>query len=84
MPIDTTLRCLVTGANRGLGQEFERAKRFVVERDGGHCQLRRPGCTHLATTADRIVPRSRGGTTELSNLRASCGHCNSGTRAASR
>jgi len=62
---------------RGLGVEFERAKRLVIERYGGRCQLRLAGCTVVATTADHIVPRSRGGTAHPSNLRASCTHCNS-------
>ena len=62
---------------RGLGAAFNRAKRFVIEHDGGRCQLRLPGCTKIATTADHIVRRSNGGTANLSNLRASCGHCNS-------
>ena len=62
---------------RGLGAEFELAKRLVIERDGGRCRMRLPGCTGVATTADHIVPRSHGGTADPSNLRASCGHCNS-------
>ena len=47
---------------RGLGADFERAKGFVIERDRRRCQLRMPGCTSVATTADHIVPRSGGGT----------------------
>ncbi len=61
---------------RGLGPDFERAKRLVIERDGGRCQLRLAGCTTVATTADHIVPRSKGGTSAMGNLRASCRHCN--------
>lgn len=57
---------------RGLGAEFARAKRLVIERDGSRCQLRLRGCTVVATTADHIVPRSRGGTAHPSYLRASC------------
>ena len=62
---------------RGLGAAFERAKRLVIESDGGRCRLRLVGCTGVATTADHILPRSRGGSADPSNLRASCGHCNS-------
>jgi hypothetical protein len=46
-------------------------------RDGGRCRLRLPGCTVIGTTADHIIPRSRGGRTTLENLRATCGQCNS-------
>ena len=62
---------------RGLGADFERAKRAVIRRDGGRCQLRLLGCTVLATSADHLVPRARGGTADPGNLRAACGHCNS-------
>jgi 5-methylcytosine-specific restriction protein A len=61
---------------RGLGADFERARRFVLERDGGRCGLRLAGCTVIATTADHIVPRAAGGTNDPSNLRAACRHCN--------
>jgi 5-methylcytosine-specific restriction protein A len=61
----------------GLGADFARANRLVIERDGGRCQLRLKGCAVIATTADHILPRSRGGSAHPSNLRASCGHCNS-------
>lgn len=66
---------------RGLGAEFDALKPVVIARDGGRCQLRLPGCTAVATTADHIVPRSRGGLTTVGNLRAACGHCNSSRRA---
>ena len=62
---------------RGLGAAFDRFRPQVIERDGGRCRLRLAGCTVSATTADHILPRSRGGRTTLENLRASCGHCNS-------
>ena len=67
----------LSGAARGLGAEWQRARTMVIERDGGRCQLRRSGCTLVATTADHILPRSRGGTHDLNNLRAACFHCNS-------
>ena len=62
---------------RGLHAAFERAKSLVIERDGERCQLGLPGCRVVASTADHILPRSRGGSADPSNLRASCGHCNS-------
>ncbi|MFD8101933.1 AAA family ATPase [Nocardia fluminea] len=50
----------------------------VLERDGTLCVLQRPGCTHIATTADHIVPRSLGGDPwDLENGRPSCRPCNS-------
>jgi 5-methylcytosine-specific restriction endonuclease McrA len=49
----------------------------VLRRDGYECQLRLPGCTGEATTADHVIPRSQGGTATLDNLQASCRHCNS-------
>jgi 5-methylcytosine-specific restriction endonuclease McrA len=47
----------------------------IVERDQT-CQLRLPGCTDTAQTADHIVPRSANGSNEDDNLRGSCHHCN--------
>lgn len=47
----------------------------VLARDGYRCQLQRPGCTTVATTADHIAPRAVAGD-GLDNLRAACGHCN--------
>ncbi len=45
----------------------------VVERDGGVCRLGgKPG----ATSADHVVPVSRGGRDELANLRAAQLRCN--------
>ena len=67
----------VSRQRRGLGAGWERLKARIIERDGATCQLRLPGCTVVATTADHFMPRSRGGPTAVSNLRASCVHCNS-------
>lgn len=61
---------------RGLGAGWDRVKRAVIDRDGGVCQLRLAGCTAIATTANHIVPRSKGGPTTAENLEASCAHCN--------
>ena len=61
---------------RGLGAGWEGLKAFVISRDGGRCQLRLPGCTLVATTADHILARARRGQTIETNLRASCLHCN--------
>jgi 5-methylcytosine-specific restriction protein A len=64
---------------RGAG--WERTRLRVLLRDGHVCQLcGRQG----ATSVDHIVPRSRGGTHDMDNLRAACISCNSrrGNRAA--
>jgi 5-methylcytosine-specific restriction endonuclease McrA len=67
----------ISPARRGLGADYRRLVKVVIERDGGRCQLGLRGCTDVATTADHIVPRSAGGPTTLDNFRASCQRCNS-------
>lgn len=63
---------------RGLGQPWRKVRPVVLERDGHRCQIRTAGvCTIVATTVDHIIERDRGGTHELTNLRAACGPCNS-------
>ena len=52
------------------GWEFSRLRRRVLARAGHLCQIE--GCDAPATEVDHIVPRSRGGTDDLSNLRALC------------
>jgi 5-methylcytosine-specific restriction endonuclease McrA len=52
-------------------------RRLVLERDGYRCQIRAPGCTTIATTADHVRPLAAGGSHDLANLRAACRHCNS-------
>lgn len=47
----------------------------VLHRDGYRCQIRLPGCTTVATTADHVAPRETGGD-GLDNLRAACMGCN--------
>jgi 5-methylcytosine-specific restriction endonuclease McrA len=59
-----------------FGPGWARISRLVIERDGHECQLRLPGCT-LVATADHVLPRSRGGTSDPENLRAACRSCNS-------
>ncbi|HSS11155.1 MAG TPA: HNH endonuclease signature motif containing protein [Acidimicrobiales bacterium] len=50
---------------------------YVLDRDGGLCQIRGPGCTKWATEVDHITSRADGGAIwDDANLRAACRHCN--------
>jgi 5-methylcytosine-specific restriction endonuclease McrA len=66
---------------------WQKLRRYILERDGGLCQIRGPRCTGYATTVDHRYPSSTH--PELfwaeENLRASCKKCNygSGSRIAS-
>ncbi|MFF4652396.1 HNH endonuclease [Streptomyces sp. NPDC001380] len=59
-------------AERGYNAEYRRNRRIVLAGNPlcSLCNLRPAG------TADHIVPLSRGGTNNLSNLRPACGPCN--------
>ena len=48
-------------------------RRAVIARDGGVCAY---NCGRRATTIDHVVPRSRGGKHEWTNVVACCGPCN--------
>ena len=58
------------------GWDWQRRRQRVIARDGGVCQLRLPGCTNVATTADHVLSPRDGGSDEEANLRASCQTCN--------
>src|SRR5664280_176063 len=64
-------------AQKGLGSRWKRLSASIIERDGGACQIRRPGCLGRATTTDHITARSRGGNDGEETLRAACRPCNS-------
>jgi 5-methylcytosine-specific restriction endonuclease McrA len=57
--------------------DYQTARRIVLAAAHYRCQIRGPRCTLIATTADHIVPLIRGGTNEVTNLRAACLPCNS-------
>ncbi|WP_107984223.1 HNH endonuclease signature motif containing protein [Rhodococcus sp. OK519] len=54
----------------------DRVRRFVLHRDGYMCRIRGDRCTGRAAEVDHIVPVSRGGTDDPTNLRAACKACN--------
>lgn len=66
-----------TDTRPGLGRPWRRTVKHVLQRDHYVCQIRTPAiCTETATTADHINPRSKGGSDNPDNLRASCEPCN--------
>lgn len=62
-----------TSTQRGYGSTWRRTSQRVIARDGGVCAY----CGDVATTSDHVVPKSKGGTDDLSNLVAACRPCNS-------
>src|SRR5262245_26814566 len=63
-----------TPTARGFGYEYQAKRRRILARDGYVCHL----CgQHRADSVDHLVPRSRGGTNEDSNLAAAHLSCNS-------
>jgi 5-methylcytosine-specific restriction endonuclease McrA len=50
-------------------------RQFVLIRDNYTCQLRLPGCTTVANTADHIIEVLVGGSDNPTNLRAVCAAC---------
>lgn len=60
----------------GSGQ-WERARRFVLERDNYLCQIKLKACRTKANTVDHIIRPEEGGELfDSTNLRASCRSCN--------
>lgn len=63
---------------------WQRLRLVILARDGQVCQIpaayRFPGragvCARPANSVDHIIPRSRGGQTIPTNLRAACRPCN--------
>jgi HNH endonuclease len=61
---------------RGYGGAWKRLSAAVLNRDNYVCRY----CGGRATTADHVVPKSKGGSDVMSNLVAACRSCNSGKR----
>lgn len=60
-----------------IGNNHERLRPLVLERDGHVCQVAGPGCLTVATVAGHIRARVHHGTNTLDNYRAECLHCSS-------
>lgn len=65
-----------TAAQRGYGREWRRLRTAVMQRDRALCQAHLIGGRYIAAQAvDHIVPKSAGGTDDMSNLEATCHQC---------
>jgi 5-methylcytosine-specific restriction endonuclease McrA len=51
-------------------------KRKVLNRYGRACSYCRVPLSFKSATIDHVVPRSRGGSNDIGNLRPACGVCN--------
>lgn len=65
-----------TAKERGYGTAWRKLRRRAMERDQHLCQecLRNKVFT-LAKEVDHIIPKSRGGTNDMSNLQSLCVKC---------
>lgn len=61
-----------TTTARGYGWRWQQISAAVLRRDRHVCHY----CGGRATTADHIVPKSKGGTDSMDNLVAACLPCN--------
>jgi 5-methylcytosine-specific restriction endonuclease McrA len=60
----------------GSTTAWRKVRPVILSRDAYRCQIRGPKCTGRATQVDHIVPKSRGGSDDPSNLQAACQPCN--------
>jgi len=58
------------------GKGWKRLSALVIARDK-YCQIQLLGCTGMATMADHVIPKARGGDDSLTNLQGACLSCNS-------
>jgi 5-methylcytosine-specific restriction protein A len=62
-------------AGRTNTTHWKRQRALTLQRDSHQCAIRGPRCTVTATEVDHVVPVSRGGTDDLTNLQAACHAC---------
>ena len=61
---------------RGYGHAWRKLRDRVLKRDRYLCQpCERKNFVSIASSVDHIVPKSRGGTDDMSNLQAICEEC---------
>ena len=66
--------CSTRPGKRVGGATWQRLKQFVFDRDGFTCRY--CGAVNVLLECDHVVPVSRGGNSDPSNLAASCVPCN--------
>ncbi len=60
----------------GSTRAWRKVRLAVLQRDCYTCRVRQCCSGALATHVDHITPKSKGGSDDMSNLRASCAECN--------
>jgi 5-methylcytosine-specific restriction protein A len=65
-------------------EEYARNRRLKFDRSGGRCELCKVECQPGDWQCDHVVPLSKGGTNDLSNLRILCTSCHQRVTRASR
>lgn len=64
-----------TNTQRGYGTEWGKLRARVLRRDNGLCQVcLKESSPVKATEVDHIIPRSQGGSDDMSNLQSICTH----------
>lgn len=65
-----------TRHERGYGWQWEKTRKQVIQRDKGLCQrCLTAGKVTAGNECDHIIPKARGGSDDLSNLRLLCRPC---------
>lgn len=64
-------------SRNGSTRAWRRLRTQVIKEEPT-CRIQLPGCTHISTTADHIIPVSIRPELELvrANCRGACAHCN--------
>lgn len=59
-----------------MSGQARRARRWLFRRSRVRCHYCRRWLASRRATIDHAIPKSRGGTYDLENLRRACGECN--------